>query len=199
MKYDILIISFIVLSCAFCYPSNDNKADSINVRYEVCGGDTVFYKTYSNTITCGLKQYETDHYAKIRKEQYDVGFRELQYKMNNDEGVKDFYLYIAERLLKGYGKERCMELVKVYENSAPKISVYLCIDTTGNIIDVNFNYSKSCAEFMTCADVVRNTKIIIDSTPVPYFGEYAELGVKILPPLQIPILISFIEQYLEKE
>ena len=53
-------------------------------------------------------------------------------------------------------------------------------------------------KFMTPEDIVHNTRILQSSALNTFFAEYAEMGVKILPPLSIPINKTFIEEYLKE-
>ena len=52
---------------------------------------------------------------------------------------------------------------------------------------------------MTPEDIVHNTRILQSSALNTFFAEYAEMGVKILPPLSIPINKTFIEEYLKEQ
>ena len=51
---------------------------------------------------------------------------------------------------------------------------------------------------MTGNDIVRNTRILENCSPIPFFVEYKELGIKVLPPLSLPLLTLFVEEYIKQ-
>ena len=70
MKQFFLILSVIFLSNAYCYARENHISDTTIVEYEICGKDTVFYKTNSDNRrawTCGLKRYENEFFSKHHK------------------------------------------------------------------------------------------------------------------------------------
>lgn len=203
MKQFIFIFSVIFLSQTFCHATGHNIKDSIKVEYEVYGNDTVFYKKYSTsreTTTCGLKKYEDELFAKYHKIHNNGFERNHVYKeFEYDKNIPDFYKYITKKILEGYGKERCIEMLRKYNGKLPKMIIYISIDVEGNVFDLVFIYHQSFTEYMTANDIIRNTRILENSAPVPFFREYKELGLKILPPLRPPLLKQFIEEYIEQE
>lgn len=202
MKQFILTFLGIVLA-QFCYASETIDTDSTKAVYHICGNDTVFYKKFNTSGTstwCGLKQYEEVVFEDSHKQCNKVDFEYLINKFNSDNKNKaNFCKYIIRNFLEGYGKEQCAEFLETYDGLSLPVAIYICINIDGEIIDLKFIYKPHFANYMTCEDVVRNTKQFLNSGSAPSFAEYAELGIKILPPLSIPILRKNVEDYLKEE
>ena len=112
---------------------------------------------------------------------------------------KCFCKVLQKKVLEGYGKARCAEMMAKCKDNFYCIQILICIDVEGKIIDLDFMYPAHCAEFMTNDDIVRNTQILKDSEPFLFFEDYAEMGVKVLPRFPIPIIERCIEEYLNEE
>ena len=198
MKQIILTISAIILSSTFSNATEENITDSISIKYEICGNDTVYYKKHSaqSVVTfCGIKQYEEDIFNRLHKQYNQLDFYDLV-DMFNKSG---FCKHIVKKFLEGYGKKQCAEFLENYKDLSLPVSLLICVDTDGNVMDIDFIYEPSFAKYMTCEDIIRNTKQFTNSNPIPFFSEYTKMGVKILPPFLIPILRNEIMNYLKVE
>ena len=200
MKQLIITLLTIAFTGTLCYAMDSNQIDDIKVEYITYGNDTVYYKTdskLSKAIECGLKQYENDLFGERHLTHNKIDLEDLINTFNCDDTNRvAFYTFVVRNILEGYGKERCSEMIK---NNSYYFSLYICADIQGNIIDLSFNYDPSVANYMTPQDIIRNTRILQNCVPVPFFSEYAEMGVKILPPLSIEIFKSFIERYINEQ
>lgn len=203
MKHIILTISAIILSSTFSNATEENITDSISIKYEICGNDTVYYKKHSaqSVVTfCGIKQYEEDIFNRLHKQYNQLDFYDLVDMFNSDENNKSgFCKHIVKKFLEGYGKKQCAEFLENYKDLSLPVSLLICVDTDGNVMDIDFIYEPSFAKYMTCEDIIRNTKQFTNSNPIPFFSEYTKMGVKILPPFLIPILRNEIMNYLKVE
>ena len=177
--------------------------DSVSIKYEICGNDTIYIKKYfslGNTTFCGLKKYEDDLFLELNKKVNQIEDRYLIDKLNSDNANRTaFAEFIIRKILEGYGKERCTEMLKINISHSNKIQILINIDVEGRIFDLDFSFTPNCAEFMTSEDIIRNTNILINSEPFRYFTGYSKMGAKILPPIVIWILKNSIEDYLEEE
>ncbi len=203
MKRFFVIFFVIVFTQNLCYAAEYNQidCDSIKVEYQIYNNDTIYHKRYfsSNDIFTfsTLKQYEEELFLKYHTLHNKMNLPDLIEQFNNDNNNRvAFVKFIIRTFLDGYGKKRCREII---ENQSPQIAIHICIDIEGNIIDLNFNYDHTFAKFMTPEDIVHNTRILQSSALNTFFAEYAEMGVKILPPLSIPINKTFIEEYLKEQ
>ena len=70
--------------------------------------------------------------------------------------------------------------------------------TDGKVVDLDFIYHPLFAEYMRNEDIVRISKCILNNEPIPYFTEYAKMGIKMVPPFLIPLLKSEIVSYLNE-
>ena len=196
MKYFALIFLTTFLFHTHICADNIAGCDSTFMRYETSGNGTVFYRnTIESDITnCGLVQYEKDTIQNIpTTDEYGIDNKELLYRFNNDENYKKFFLHILEKVLECYGKERCSEMLEINRGQQPKLFIRICIGSEGYVKSLTFSYFKQFEKFMTEDDIIRITDNVIANTPFAYFAEYAELGVKILPPVSIPILMNYVE------
>lgn len=201
MKRFIITFLAIVFAQTFCYAVGDNQIDTIKVEYQTYNNDTVYYKKYFSSddvyTFCSLKQYEGDLFLKHHALYNKMNLPDLIDQFNNDNDNRvAFIKYVIRTFLRGYGKERCTEMVK---KKVSQISIYICVDVQGNIVDLSFNYDYTFAKFMTPEDIIRSTRILQGCAPIPFFAEYINMGVKILPPLTIEIFKSSIEEYLNEE
>lgn len=208
MKRFVLIFYIIVFiqTLGFAIESHitdSQRVDSISVKYEVCGNDTVFYKKYSiyrTTTICGLKKYEEDFFSKYHEEYNQIDFESLIRKFNKDiKNRTAFNRQVIRKFLESYGKERCAEILQSYNEKSFVLSIFISIDPNGNIIDLNFCYHPSFAKFMTCNDIIRVTNMLENSTQTSLFAEYTKIGVRILPLQSIDVFERDIKKFLEEE
>ena len=203
MKRIILTFYTIFLFQTLSFAITNHITDSICVKYEVCGNDTVFYKKYSiyrTTTVCGLKKYEEDTFLKFHKKYNQIDFKNLIEKFNND--VKNrvaFEKYVIRKFLESYGKERCAEILQSYNEESFVLSIFISIDSNGNVVSLKFCYHPTFAKFMTCNDIISVTDLLENSTQTSLFAEYRKIGVKILPLQSIKISETHIEEYLKEE
>ena len=205
MKRFIITLFAIVFTQSICYAVGYNKIDndSIKVEYQRCKNDTIYYNIHyqhGETVFCGLKQYEENLFRKFHKQYNQIDLEYLIDEFNSDDESRVAFLkYVQKKVLEGYGKERCAELISKYKDNFHYIQILICIDVEGKIIDLDFMYPSHCAEFMTNDDIVRNTQILKDSEPFLFFEDYAEMGVRVLPRFPIPIHERCIKEYLNEE
>lgn len=203
MERFITTLFIIVFTQTLCLAMQWQATDSVAVEYQIYGNDTIYRIKYTPTSVstfCGLKQYEDELFDKFHKQYNQMEFRYLIDEFNSDDESRVAFLkYVLTNILEGYGKERCAKLLAKCKDNFHTIQIVICIDVTGRIFDLDFMYPSHCAEFMTNEDIVRNTQVLKDCEPFLFFEDYAKNGVKILPPLSMPILTSHIEEYLNAE
>lgn len=179
------------------------RTDTTKVEYQVCGNDTIYLKkqsTIRERTYCGLKQYEENLFAKFHKQLNKIEYGALIDEFNSDdENRVAFIKFVVKKVLEGYGKDRCTEMINKNMNHSNTIQILINVDIEGKIFDLDFSFTPNCTEFMTNEDIIRNTRILKESEPFSYFTDYNKIGAKILPRLVIPILNNFIEDYLEEE
>ena len=201
MKRLITTFFVIVFTQTLCYAVEVNSSDSVKVEYQIYGNDTIYYNTYyqfEETVFCGLKQYEESLFSKYYKQYNRMCIVDLIDEINSDnENRVAFMKCVVRKVLDGYGKERCVELMNKAEENWIDILILISIDVEGRIFDLDFMYTIDYAEFMTNEDIVRNTKILKDGEPFLFFTDYAKMGVRILPRLHIPITRWLIKEYLD--
>ena len=185
-----------------CYAIGGLNADSTRVEYQAYGNDTVYYKSFSsdNTVFCGLKQYEEEHYINRHHIYNDKkGEEYMERNFYQDKNSYPFCQYIVRKILEGFEKEQCSYFLDNYDGLSLPISIYICMGTDGKVVDLDFIYQAPFAEHMTNENIVRISKPILNSEPIPYFTEYAKMGIRMMPPFLIPILRRDIVSYLEEE
>ena len=179
------------------------RTDTTKVEYQVCGNDTIYLKKHSSIrerTYCGLKQYEENLFAKFHKQLNKIVYGTLIDEFNSDdENRVAFIKFVVKKVLEGYGKDRCTEMINKNMNHSNTIQILINVDVEGKLFDLDFSFTPNCAEFMTSEDIIRNTNILINSEPFRYFTGYSKMGAKILPPIVIWILKNSIEDYLEEE
>ena len=199
------VITFFIIACVqtFCYAANENKPDSTKIEYQVHGNDTIYRIKYTPTSVstfCGLKQYEESLFRKFHNQYNQIDLEYLIDEFNSDDESRVAFLkYVQKKVLEGYGKARCAEMMAKCKDNFYTIQILICIDVEGKIIDLDFMHPANCAEFMTNDDIVRNTQILKDSEPFLFFEDYAEMGVRVLPRFPIPIIERCIKEYLNGE
>ncbi len=201
MKRFIATLFLCVFTQTLCFAIQEHITDSINIEYQTFNNDTIYYKKYYSSddvyIFCSLKKYEGDLFLKHHALYNKMILPDLIEYFNNDNNNRvAFIKFVIRTFLDGYGKTRCAEMI---EKHVPQIAIYICVDIQGDIIDLSFNYDHTFAKFMTPEDIIRNTKNLQECATIPFFAEYANTGVKILPPLSIEIFKSHIEEYLNEE
>ena len=178
------------------------RTDTTKVEYQVCGNDTIYLKkhsTYRERTYCGLKQYEGNLFAKFHKQFNKIEYGPLIDEFNSDdENRVAFIKFVVKKILEGYGKDRCTEMMNKNINHSNEIQILINVDVEGKIFDLDFSFTPNCEEFMTNEDIIRNTRILKESEPFSYFTDYNKIGAKILPRLVIPVLNNFIEEYLKE-
>ena len=167
------------------------------------GNDPIYRIKYTPTSVstfCGLKQYEENLFRKFHKQYNQIDLEYLIDEFNSDDESRVAFLkYVQKKVLEGYGKARCAEMMAKCKDNFHCIQILICIDVEGKIIDLDFMYPAHCAEFMTNDDIVRNTQILKDSEAFLFFEDYAEMGVRVLPRFPIPIHERCIKEYLNRE
>jgi len=184
-----------------CYAFEKNPPDGWIVDYRVCGEDTVFYKKKpSSVITfCGLKGYEEDLFSIFHYEN-EMEFRELIDRVNyDDENRIALYKYVVRKVLEGYDEERRAAFIEASKKTSRNVQVLICLDAKGLIFDLDFICPVNFEQYLASEDIVRNTKVLKTCEPFPFFKEYENMGVKILPPLLIPIDECLLELSLKDE
>ncbi len=202
MKRFLIILFTVVFMQTICYAVGYNQIDSIKVEYQRYKNDTIYYNIhyqFGETTFCGLKQYEENLFRKLHKQYNQIDLEYLIDVFNSDDESRVAFLkYVQKKVLEGYGKERCVELMAKCKDNFRTILILICIDVEGEIFDLDFMYPAHYAEFMTNEDIIRNTQILKESEPFLFFEDYAEMGVKILPRFPIPIDERCIEEYLNE-
>ena len=184
-----------------CYAFEKYPPEGWIVDYRVCGEDTVFYKKKpSSVITfCGLKGYEEDLFSIFHYEN-EMEYRELIDRVNyDDENRIALYKYVFRKVLEGYDEKRRAAFIEASKKTSRNVQVLICLDAKGLIFDLNFIYPENFEQYLASEDIVRNTKLLKTCEPFPFFKEYENMGVKILPPLLIPIDECLIELSLKDE
>ena len=203
MKRLIITLFAIVFTQSICYALEEHVTDSAVVEYQIYGNDTIYRIKYTPTSVstfCGLKQYEENLFRKFDKQYNQIDLEYLIDEFNSDDESRVAFLkYVQKKVLEGYGKARCAEMMAKCKDNFHCIQILICIDVEGKIIDLDFMYPAHCAEFMTNDDIVRNTQILKDSEPFLFFEDYAEMGVRVLPRFPIPIHERGIKEYLNEE
>lgn len=203
MKRLIITLFAIVFTQSICYALEEHVTDSAVVEYQIYGNDTIYRIKYTPTSVstfCGLKQYEENLFRKFDKQYNQIDLEYLIDEFNSDDESRVAFLkYVQKKVLEGYGKARCAEMMAKCKDNFHCIQILICIDVEGKIIDLDFMYPAHCAEFMTNDDIVRNTQILKDSEPFLFFEDYAEMGVSVLPRFPIPIHERGIKEYLNEE
>ena len=203
MKRFIITLFAFVFTQSICYALEEHVTDSAAVEYQIYGNDTIYRIKYTPTSVstfCGLKQYEENLFRKFDKQYNQIDLEYLIDEFNSDDESRVAFLkYVQKKVLEGYGKARCAEMMAKCKDNFHCIQILICIDVEGKIIDLDFMYPAHCAEFMTNDDIVRNTQILKDSEPFLFFEDYAEMGVRVLPRFPIPIRERCIEEYLNEE
>ena len=203
MKRFITTLFVIVFIHTLCFAMQEHVTDSAAVEYQIYGNDTIYRIKYTPTSVstfCGLKQYEESLFRKFHNQYNQIDLEYLIDEFNSDDESRVAFLkYVQKKVLEGYGKARCAEMMAKCKDNFYTIQILICIDVEGKIIDLDFMYPEYCAEFMTNEDIVRNTQVLKDSEPFLFFEDYAEMGVKILPRFPIPIHERGIKEYLNGE
>ena len=203
MKRFIITLFAFVFTQSICYALQEHVTDSAVVEYQIYGNDTIYRIKYTPTSVstfCGLKQYEENLFRKFDKQYNQIDLEYLIDEFNSDDESRVAFLkYVQKKVLEGYGKARCAEMMAKCKDNFHCIQILICIDVEGKIIDLDFMYPAHCAEFMTNDDIVRNTQILKDSEPFLFFEDYAEMGVSVLPRFPIPIHERGIKEYLNEE
>ena len=202
MKRFLITLFTVVFMQTICYAVGYNQIDSIKVEYQRYKNDTIYYNIhyqYGETTFCGLKQYEENLFRNFHKLYNQIDLEYLIDVFNSDDESRVAFLkYVQKKVLEGYGKERCVELMAKCKDNFRTILILICIDVEGEIFDLDFMYPAHYAEFMTNEDIIRNTQILKESEPFLFFEDYAEMGVKVLPRLPIPIDERCIKEYLNE-
>ena len=205
MKRFFITFFVIVFTQSICYAVGYNQIDndSIKVEYQRYKNDTIYYNIHyqhGETVFCGLKQYEENLFRKLHEQYNQIDLEYLIDVFNSDDESRVAFLkYVLKKVLGGYGKKRCAEMMAKCKDNFYTFQILICIDVEGKILDLDFMYPAHCAEFMTNEDIVRNTQVLKDSEPFLFFEDYAEMGVKVLPRFPIPIIERCIEEYLNEE
>ena len=205
MKRFFITFFVIVFTQSICYAVGYNQIDndSIKVEYQRYKNDTIYYNIHyqhGETVFCGLKQYEENLFRKLHEQYNQIDLEYLIDVFNSDDESRVAFLkYVLKKVLEGYGKKRCAEMMAKCKDNFYTFQILICIDVEGKILDLDFMCPAHCAEFMTNEDIVRNTQVLKDSEPFLFFEDYAEMGVKVLPRFPIPIIERCIEEYLNEE
>lgn len=199
-RYFLLFLSSVLIQTV-CYAFEKYPPEGWIVDYRVCGEDTVFYKKKpSSVITfCGLKGYEEDLFSIFHYEN-EMEFKELIDWVNYDfENRIAFYKYVVRKVLEGYDEKRRAEFIEASKKTSRNVQILICLDVKGLIFDLNFIFPENFEQYLTNEDIVRNTKVLKACEPFSFFKGYENMGVKILPPLLIPIDECLIELSLKDE
>ena len=201
MKRIFLLFLSSFLIQTVCYAFEKYPPEGWIVDYRVCGEDTVFYKYKPSSVVkfCGLKGCEDDLFSIFHYEN-EMEFRELIDRVNNDDENRiAFYKYVVKKVLESYDEERRADFIEASKKTSRNVQILICLDAKGLIFDLDFIFPENFEQYLTCEDVVRNTKVLKACEPFPFFKGYENLGVKILPPLWIPIDECLIELFLKEE
>ena len=191
MKRFILYLSFLCIFNILCHAEEYNQNDSTEVEYRVYGCDTLITQKFKNLHSCGLKQY----FNKTLVDFKDIHPDFINSEVNTYLGEQA--LDIINDVFDGYGKERCKEMLTIFEKtqSAFMFFVRIRINIEGNITCVEFMYIPELSQFMTYEDIKRNTRIIINRKPAPFLAEY---GIELSPWITIPVVKKVVLKYLEE-
>ena len=85
------------------------------------------------------------------------------------------------------------------EKRRADVRILICIDVEGLIFHLNVIFPENSEKYLTNEDIVRNTKVLKACEPFSFFKGYENMGVKILPPLLIPIDECLLELSLKDE
>ena len=198
-RYFLLFLSSVLIQTVCC-AFDRNLPDGWIVDYRVCGEDTVFYKKKpSSVITfCGLKGYEEDLFSIFHYEN-EMEYRELIDRVNyDDENRIALYKYVVRKVLEGYDEKRRAAFIEASKKTSRNVQVLICLDAKGLIFDLDFICPVNFEQYLASEDIVRNTQILKESEPFLFFEDYAEMGVKVLPRLPIPIDERCIKEYLNE-
>ena len=201
MKRIFLLFLSSFLIQTVCYAFEKYPPEGWIVDYRVCGEDTVFYKKKpSSVITfCGLKGYEEDLFSIFHYEN-EMEFRELVDWVNADfENRIAFYKYVVRKVLEGYDEKRRAAFIEASKKTSRNVQILICLDAKGLIFDLNFIFPENFEQYLANEDIVRNTKVLKACEPFSFFKGYENMGVKILPPLLIPIDECLLELSLKDE
>ena len=199
-RYFFLFLSSFLIQTV-CYAFEKYPPEGWIVDYRVCGEDTVFYKKKpSSVITfCGLKGYEEDLFSIFHYEN-EMELRELIDRVNyDDENRIALYKYVVRKVLEGYNEKRRAAFIEASKKTSRNVQVLICLDAKGLIFDLDFICPVNFEQYLASEDIVRNTKVLKACEPFPFFKEYENMGVKILPPLLIPIDECLIELSIKDE
>ena len=199
-RYFLLFLSSVLIQTV-CYAFDRNLPDGWIVDYHICGKDTVFYKYKSSSVVkfCGLKGYEEDMFSIFHYEN-EMEFRELVDWVNADfENRIAFYKYVVRKVLESYDEVRRAEFIEASKKTSRNVQILICLDVKGQIFDLNFIFPENFEQYLTNEDIVRNTKVLKACEPFSFFKGYENMGVKILPPLLIPIDECLLELSLKDE
>lgn len=190
MKQFIFILSVILISQTYCYATELNKSDSTKVEYQVFGCDTLVTENLETLFVRGLKQYSNNSRVNFKDTHPDFINSEV------DTYIGEQALNIIYDVFDGYGKERCKEMVTIFEKtqSAFMFFVRIRINIEGKITCVEFMYIPELSQFMTYEDIKRNTQIIINRKPIPFLAEY---DIELSPWITIPVIKKVVNKYLE--
>ena len=190
MKRFILFLSFFSIFHILCHAKEYNQNDSTKVEYRVYGCDTLITQKFKNLHSCGLKQYFNDILVNFKDTHPDF----INSAVNTYLGEQA--LNIINDVFDGYGKERCKEMVTIFEKtqSAFMFFVRIRINIEGKITCVEFMYIPELSQFMTYEDIKRNTQIIINRKPTPFLAEY---DIELSPWITIPVIKKVVNKYLE--
>ena len=199
-RYFLLFLSSVLIQTV-CYAFEKYPPEGWIVDYRVCGEDTVFYKKKpSSVITfCGLKGYEEDLFSIFHYEN-EMEYRELIDRVNyDDENRIALYKYVVRKVLEGYDEKRRAAFIEASKKTSRNVQILICLDVKGLIFDLNFIFPENFEQYLTNEDIVRNTKVLKACEPFSFFKGYENMGVKILPPLLIPIDECLLELSLKDE
>ena len=191
MKRFILFLSLLCIFHILCHAEEYNQNDSTEVEYRVYGCDTLITQKFKNLYSCGLKQYFNETL---------VDYKDIHPDFINSEVntyLSEQALDIINDVFDGYGKERCKEMLTIFEKaqSAFIFFVRIRINIEGDITCVEFMHIPELSQFMTYEDIKRNTRIIINRKPAPFLAEY---GIELSPWITIPVVKKVVHKYLEE-
>ena len=191
MKRFILYLSLLCIFNILCHAEEYNQNDSTEVEYRVYGCDTLITQKFKNLHSCGLKQY----FNKTLVDFKDIHPDFINSEVNTYLGEQA--LDIINDVFDGYGKERCKEMLTIFEKTQRPFMFYVSIriNIEGNITCVEFMYIPELSQFMTYEDIKRNTRIIINRKPAPFLAEY---GIELSPWITIPVVKKVVHKYLEE-
>lgn len=191
MKRFILFLSLLCIFHILCHAEEYNQNDSTKVEYQVYGCDTLVTEDHETLFTRGLKQYSNDSRTNFKETHPDFINSEV------DTYLGEQALDIINDVFDGYGKERCKEMLRIFEKTQRPFMFYVSIriNIEGDITCVEFMYIPELSQFMTYEDIKRNTRIIINRKPAPFLAEY---GIELSPWITIPVVKKVVHKYLEE-